>query len=73
MCRVMKQTFTFTAPDGTVHKRTSKTRTYTHAVLYKMDGTWRLGSCVGRPELVADRLEYWGRGSPDVIAVEANH
>ena len=69
----MKQTFTFTAPDGTTLKRTSKTRIYTHAVIYKdRDGKWVMGSCVGRPELVADRLEQWGRGSPDCIAVEAN-
>ena len=63
--------FTFTAPDGTKLQRNSKTRTYTHAILYKRDGKWTLGSCVGRPELVADRLEYWGRGSPDTVAVEA--
>lgn len=67
-----KQTFTFTAPDGTVLKRTSKTRTYTHAILVKRGEKWTLGSCVGRPDLVADRLEIWGRGSPDVIAVPAN-
>ena len=66
------KTFTFTAPDGTILKRTSKTRTYTHAILYFRDGKWRLGSCVGRPELVAERLEYWGRGSPDTVAVAAN-
>ena len=65
-------TFTFTAPDGTTLKRTSKTRTYTHAILYFADGQWKLGSCVGRPDLVAERLEYWGRGSPDTIAVKAN-
>lgn len=65
-------TFTFTAPDGTIFKRTSKTRTYVAAVLYKRDGKWHLGSCIGRPDLIADRLEYWGRGSPDTIAVNAN-
>lgn len=68
-------TFTFTAPDGTKHKRKSKARTYTHAILYKTEngkGPWRLGSCVGRPDLVARRLEEWGRGSPDVVAVEAD-
>lgn len=71
----VKQIFTFTAPDGTRLKRTSATRVYTHAVLYKSEHTghkWKIGSCVGRPELVAYRLEYWGRGSPDVVAVEAN-
>lgn len=62
-------TYTFTAPDGSKHKRRSATRRYTHAVLCKRDGGWTLGSCVGRPDLVADRLEYWGRGSPDVVAV----
>ncbi len=65
-------TFTFTAPDGTILKRTSKTRTYVAAVIYKADGKWKLGSCVGRHDLIADRLEYWGRGSPDTIAVNAN-
>lgn len=64
--------FTFTAPDGSKLTRNSKARTYTHAVLYKRDGKWVLGSCVGRPDLVADRLEYWGRGSPDTVAVEAD-
>jgi alkanesulfonate monooxygenase SsuD/methylene tetrahydromethanopterin reductase-like flavin-dependent oxidoreductase (luciferase family) len=69
----VKQTFTFTAPDGTTLKRTSETRTYTHAIIYKNGaGKWVIGSCVGRPELVAERLEQWGRGSPDCIAVEAD-
>lgn len=67
-------TFWFTAPDGTKLKRSSSTRTYTHAIIYKPDngpntGKWVMGSCVGRPDLVAERLEYWGRGSPDCIAV----
>ena len=66
-----KRTFYFRAPDGTVLTRTSTTRIYTHAVIYKHDGVWKMGSCCGRTELVADRLEYWGRGSPDVIAVPA--
>lgn len=66
------KTFTFTAPDGTVFKRKSASRTYVAAVIYKDDGKWKLGSCVGRPELIADRLEYWGRGSPDTIVVNAN-
>ncbi len=65
----MRKTFTFTAPDGSKHKRTSDTRTYTHAILAKRDGKWKLESCIGRPELVASRLETWGKGSPDVIAV----
>lgn len=61
--------FTFTAPDGSKLTRTSKTRHYTHAILWKPDGkTWKIGSCVGDGR-VADRLEYWGRGSPDVVAV----
>ncbi len=68
--------FTFTAPDGTKHTRSSKTRTYTHAILYKNEHTgnkWKLGSCVGRPELVAYRLEYWARGDvSNVVAVEAD-
>lgn len=66
------QTFTFTAPDGTKHKRRSKTRTYTHALLAKRDGSWQLATCIGRPDLVAARLETWGKGSPDVIAVPAD-
>jgi hypothetical protein len=70
--RTAVATFTFTAPDGTTLQRTSKTRTYTHAVIFKRDGKWVMGSCVGRPDLLADRLEYWGRGSPDCIAVPAN-
>lgn len=66
-------TFTFTAPDGTVLKRASKTRTYTHAVIFRDgSGKWVIGSCVGRPDLVAARLETWGKGSPDCIAVPAN-
>lgn len=64
--------FTFTAPDGTKHTRNSKTRTYTHALLGKRDGSWKLQTCIGRPDLVAARLETWGKGSPDVIAVEAD-
>lgn len=64
------QTFTFTAPDGTVLKRKSA-RTYTHAIIYKRDGKWVMGSCVGRPDMVAARLETWGKGSPDCIAVPA--
>ena len=64
--------FTFKAPDGTTLKRTSKTRTYTHAIIYLKDGKWKLGSCVGRPELVAERLEYWGRGNYECLAVQAN-
>lgn len=65
-------TFTFTAPDGTKLKRASKTRIYTHAVIIKRDGKWIMGSCCGRPDLVAERLEYWGRGSPDVVSVPAD-
>jgi hypothetical protein len=64
--------FTFTAPDGTKLIRRSKARTYVAAILLKKDGVWVLGSCVGRPELIADRLEYWGRGSPDCIAVHVD-
>lgn len=68
--------FTFTAPDGTKHTRNSKTRTYTHAIFHRNSHTgmkWRLGSCVGRPDLVAYRLEYWGRGDHEnVVAVEAD-
>jgi alkanesulfonate monooxygenase SsuD/methylene tetrahydromethanopterin reductase-like flavin-dependent oxidoreductase (luciferase family) len=67
-----KQTFVFTDPDGGKHKRTSKTRTYTHAILVKDDRGWGIGSCVGRPDLVAERLEYWGRGSDKAIAVKAD-
>ena len=67
----MTHKITFTAPDGTKLTRTTA-RTYTHAILCLRDGAWRIGSCVGRPELVPDRLEIWGRGSPDVIAVEAD-
>lgn len=65
-------TFTFTAPDGSKHKRTSKTRTYTHALLMKENGAWKLATCIGRPDLVAARLETWGKGNPDVIAVETD-
>ena len=63
--------FTFTDPEGRKHTRNSKTRNYTHAILYreKEGRPYKLGSCVGRPELLAYRLEYWGRGSPDVVAV----
>ncbi len=32
--QMKKQTFTFTAPDGTVLKRTSDCRTYTHAIIH---------------------------------------
>ena len=65
--------FTFTAPDGSKHTRTSKTRTYTHAILSNLYGRgWKLSTCIGRPDLVAARLETWGKGSPDVIAVEAD-
>lgn len=68
---------TFTAPDGSKFRRRSR-RTYTHAILYREgargDGTgkWKLGSCIGRPDLVAARLETWGKGSPDTIAVPAD-
>lgn len=65
--------YTATAPDGTVFKFATTARTYTHAILYKADGgrgPWKLGSRVGRPDLVAQRLEERGRGSPDCIAVE---
>ena len=66
--------FTFTAPDGSKLTRNSGKRVYTHAVLYKGDnGRWKLGSCVGRAELVEYRLEYWGRGSPDVVAVACDN
>lgn len=67
-----KTTFTFTAPDGTTLKCTSDTKTYTHAILHKRNGEWKLASRVGRPDLVAQRLEEWGRGSPDVVAVPVN-
>lgn len=68
-----RKTFWFTAPDGSRHKRTSDTRTYTHAILvFGTDGKWGIGSCVGRPDLVADRLEYWGRGTDKVVAVPAD-
>jgi hypothetical protein len=65
-----KQIFTFVAPDGKALHRTSAARQYTHAILHKRGETWKIASCVGRPELVAARLETWGKGSPDVIAVE---
>jgi hypothetical protein len=65
----MRRTFTFTDPDGGKHKRTSATRTYTHAILSRVNGPWKLETCIGRPDLVAARLETWGKGSPDVIAV----
>lgn len=65
------RTFEFKAPDGTILKRRSRTRVYTHAIIYKSDDKWIIGSCVGRPDLVAARLEVWGRGSLDCIAVEA--
>jgi hypothetical protein len=68
----MAKTFTFTAPDGTMLKRTSAARTYTHAIIFKREGKWVIGSCVGRADLVAARLETWGKGSPDCIAVPAN-
>lgn len=69
-----RKTFTFTAPDGSVHKRASSTRTYTHAILSQDEktGVWGLCSCIGRPDLVADRLEAWGKGAPHVIAVPAD-
>lgn len=66
------RTFTFNCPDGTVLKRKSAARTYTHAIIYKSGDKWVMGSCVGRPDLVAARLEAWGKGSPDCIVVEAN-
>lgn len=65
--------YTATAPDGTVFKFATKSRTYSHAIIYKTDdgrGPWKLGSRVGRPDLVAQRLEEWGRGSPHCVAVE---
>jgi hypothetical protein len=65
------KTFRFRAPDGSVLVRHSATRSYTHAVIYIRDGEWVMGSCCGRPDLVPDRLEYWGRGSADCIAVPA--
>ena len=65
--------FRFVAPDGWVFVRRSKTRTYSHAILFKRNGKWHLGSCVGRPDLVAARLELWGKGSPDTIAVNPDH
>lgn len=66
------KTFWFEAPDGSRHKRTSKTRTYTHAILVQDNRGWGIGSCVGRPDLVNERLEYWGRGSNKVVAVECS-
>lgn len=66
--------FIFYAPDGSRLVRNSKTRTYTHAIVYcyAQDGKhYRIGSCVGRPDLVAARLEQWGKGSPHCIAVPA--
>lgn len=68
----MKTTYTFTAPDGSKLKRKTE-RTYTHAILSNHEGKWKLESCIGRPDLVADRLEAFGKGSPDVIAVEVDH
>lgn len=66
----MIRTFTFTAPDGSKLTRKSKTRTYTHALITdRGDGKWGILTCIGRPDLVAARLETWGKGSPDVIAV----
>ena len=65
------QTFTFKCPDGSVLKRKSATRTYTHAIIYKSEGKWVMGSCVGCPDMVAARLETWGKGSPECIAVPA--
>ncbi len=66
------RTYTFTAPDGTTLKRKSATRSYSHAIIFKREGKWVMGSCVGRPDLVAARLETWGKGSPECVAVPAN-
>lgn len=69
-----RTTFTFTAPDGTLLKRVSDTKEYTHAIISQDEktGKWGLCSCVGRPDLVAARLEEWGKGAPNVIAVAVN-
>ncbi len=67
-----KSVFTFTDPDGGKHIRVSRTRTYTHAILVRGALGWRIGSCVGRPDLVEARLEQWGKGSDKVIAVPAD-
>lgn len=67
-------TFVFYAPNGQRLTRNSTTRTYTHAIVYcyAQDGKhYRIGSCVGRPDLVAARLEQWGKGSPHCVAVSA--
>ena len=69
-----RKLFTFTAPDGTVFRRITGGATYTHAVLYKhRAGMWRMGSCVGRPELVENRVRYWSRAGHECVVVKADH
>lgn len=69
----MKRKITFTAPDGTKLTRTTA-HDYTHAVLYFSPGlgAWRIGSCVGRRDLVAARLKYWRSAGFYCVAVPAD-
>jgi hypothetical protein len=63
-------TFTLTTPDGTILKFRSEKCFYTHAILEKYKGRWRVLSRVGRPELVAGRLQdFKWKGATEVVAV----
>jgi len=68
--KAAKTTYVATAPDGTEFTRTTKTRTYTHAVLVWVRETesprgphWGLLSFNSRHELALDEARRWGGGT----------
>lgn len=66
----IRQTYTITAPDGTVTTR-SATTTYTHVVLiqYLDSGVWRVHGMAGSAALAAKKASFFGPWADGVYRV----